>query len=318
MSEISPARQSAASAARPADQPPAPTPPGGRPPVPQRRSSWSALLRFGLLGGVLLAVDGLSGPGPRQPLPATAANAAVAPALGISNPRDQEILFREALRDRLHWHDPVVRQRLVRNLRFLGLGDERQSPARLVQQAIALGLHEHDPIIRRRLLMLEERRILQRHGLRPLHLPPETPAPSWTPERLDLHHVFLAPDPDGSLPRQRAQALLEELSARQPETQPPLVGDPFPGGGHRPGQDLRLLQRDFGPRLAEQVFSLPTGFWQGPLVSPYGLHLFLVTRRQPAEGAVSPPSPGPALSHQAHQVLADHLARLRPLYQSRP
>ena len=65
---------------------------------------------------------------------------------------DEELLFREALSRGLHRVDPVIRSRLIRNMRFAGLGGEAGGDAALFGEALELGLERSDPIVRRRLV----------------------------------------------------------------------------------------------------------------------------------------------------------------------
>ena len=64
---------------------------------------------------------------------------------------DEELLVREARA--LGWHrsDPVVRMRLVQNLRFVSPEDAEAEPDALLERAYALGMDETDVVVRRRL-----------------------------------------------------------------------------------------------------------------------------------------------------------------------
>lgn len=63
---------------------------------------------------------------------------------------DEEILFREALRMGLLRTDPVVRQRLVQNMRFLGISSRDEAAS--FRQALQLGMARSDLVVRRRLV----------------------------------------------------------------------------------------------------------------------------------------------------------------------
>ncbi|BCS32563.1 hypothetical protein TBR22_A17770 [Luteitalea sp. TBR-22] len=55
----------------------------------------------------------------------------------------------------------------------------------------------------------------------------------------------------------------------------------------------------FGARFAEAIRAVPVGQWQGPIESPYGAHLVLITGR--ADGREPP------LEHVRQAVLKDFL-----------
>ena len=80
---------------------------------------------------------------------------------------DREILFREGLELEIHRIDPIVRQRLIRNMQFLGLGDGR-SDEELYQDALRMELHLGDEVVKRRLIQVMEQLLLSR---RPPPLP---------------------------------------------------------------------------------------------------------------------------------------------------
>ncbi len=61
-----------------------------------------------------------------------------------------EILFREALRLKVHLTDDIVRQRLIKNMKFLNEAIESDELA--FDQAISINLHRHDLVVRRRLV----------------------------------------------------------------------------------------------------------------------------------------------------------------------
>lgn len=48
-------------------------------------------------------------------------------------------------------------------------------------------------------------------------------------------------------------------------------------------QSQVMAGREFGAAFAAQLFALAPGQWSAPLLSPYGLHLVLIERREPAQ-----------------------------------
>ena len=59
---------------------------------------------------------------------------------------DREVLYREALDLELHLFDPIVQQRLVRNMRFLKLDDGRDEEA-LLDDAMRMELYLGDEVV---------------------------------------------------------------------------------------------------------------------------------------------------------------------------
>jgi parvulin-like peptidyl-prolyl isomerase len=63
------------------------------------------------------------------------------------------------------------------------------------------------------------------------------------------------------------------------------------------GVDLERVGRDYGQAFAEALERLPTGSWQGPVTSAYGLHLVRIEQREPGRL--------PALEEVRFQVARD-------------
>jgi peptidyl-prolyl cis-trans isomerase C len=159
--------------------------------------------------------------------------------------RQEELLYREALRLGLDRGDPVVRQRLVQKMLFLAreLGGASAWPT----EADLLELHASEP-------------------------------EAWAEvEALRFEHVFGLP-----ANRARLEALRARLVA--PGAAPPheQLGDAFPLPRDVPltGRD-RLASR-YGRTFVEQVAALPLGQWSEPLQSVFGWHLVRLLERQPA------------------------------------
>lgn len=266
---------------------------------------WRApLLHFLLLGAALFAADGVwrRAPGEaaaaslRVPAaqitrleeesrrllgrPPTAAELAA----GVADWIDEELLFRRALD--LGWDrsDPVVQQRLLRNMRFLGEpGDEEQ----LLQRAYALGMERHDLVVRRRLV---ERAKLAVTG--PARA--TEPAPGELeallreqgerfrlPSRVRASQVFLSRDRRGDRLRADAGELLAELVAnRVSPARAARYGDPSLLPNELPLWPEPTLAARFGDGFARDLLAVEPGSWQGPVESSYGLHLVWVHERE--------------------------------------
>jgi hypothetical protein len=163
----------------------------------------------------------------------------------ISAHVDDELLLREARA--LGWHrsDPVVRMRLVQNLRFLSPEGAEPEPEELLERAYALGMDRSDVVVRRRLV--ERMRLAIAAAAAP------------------------APPPD---------AELEAILAHEPE-QAALRGDPFLWPARLPLSSERALAARLGPGFAAAAVRLEPERWSGPIASSYGLHLVWVHRRLP-------------------------------------
>lgn len=201
---------------------------------------------------------------------------------------DREILYREALELDLYRVDPIVQQRLVRNMRFLKL-DEGRDEAALLADALRMELHLGDEVVKRRLVQLMEQILLARN-------PPAPPTEAdlqaafearrqelRRPPRYSLYQVFLA--------RERA-AEADTLLARFREeglapTQALEFSSPFLAGYHFESRSPEELARQFGAAFVlnlEQAAPEP-GAWAGPVASTYGTHLVWVEERMPAREA---------------------------------
>lgn len=200
----------------------------------------------------------------------------------------EELLYREALALGLDRGDAAVRRRVVQKMRFLA-EDEGRSPEELYHEGKALGLDREDIVIRR--LLAEKMRLLAALPARRAPIG-EAELRAYlsrhrslyrTPPRLSLTHVFLSRDRRGRRLERDARALLERLRARgvRPE-QAASYGDPFPLDRRPRARTRQQLGRMLGWDFADRVMGLPTGRWEGPVPSAFGLHLVWVEERLPA------------------------------------
>jgi hypothetical protein len=281
------------------------------------------LLHFFALGALLLAARTLL-PGTAEVIQVSAADISRlrsewigetrrVPAAGeleaqLRQYADEEILVREALRLGLDRSDPVVRSRLVLNMRFLqpqARGDE----AALFAQALALGMPRSDVLVRRRLVQAmheqlaagvsvaddEVREFMQRHPQRYAALP-----------RISFEQVFVSSDRH----RERLEAAASEVGA-QLQSGAPAAGEPFLLGSRFEGVSESDITRAFGADFARAAMAAPAGQWQGPLRSPYGLHF---VRTQPAPAPADLPETQAraaryALLHEREQQAVDEALR---------
>ncbi len=188
-----------------------------------------------------------------------------------------ELLLREARRRGLARRDPVVRARLLENMRFLS---GEADPDVLYAEALALGLDRSDLVVRRRLIQRMRHRLEQQaRAVEPdeaeLRAHYAGSREQFRAEPVArLSHVFFDPARRGA----RAEAdARSALAAGEPGR-----GDPFLAPRDLPWLARRGLATWFGEVFAGSVFELPVGAWSGPLASAHGLHLVRVHERRPA------------------------------------
>lgn len=313
------------------------------------------VLHFVLLGGVLFTIaHGSSGwrraqAQTRAPLTISAAaiegerlafiaRAGRAPAaaemMGLAETlADDELLWREAAALHLDRDDPVVRRRLVRNLRFLrgvdGEGDGgNAADGDLYAEALSLGLDRTDEVVRRRLI--ERLRLRIQQQVRALE-PTDTEIDAYVarnrerfvePERVGLTQIFLSRERRG----QRLAADTQELLVRlETESISPgkavRFGDPCLTPARLPPQSRRSLLRRFGAEFAERVLRQAPGGWAGPVPSAYGLHLVwvheAVPSRLPSSESVRASARELLLAEREDAALKEALQRLRARYEIR-
>jgi peptidyl-prolyl cis-trans isomerase C len=103
------------------------------------------------------------------------------------------------------------------------------------------------------------------------------------PAKVSFIHVYFSTDKRGAGAEVEAKQALERLVADNPDLGGLTgYGDRFMLKDHYVGQDQRQLRATFGETFAQQVVTLASGTWQGPVASAYGLHLVKVYDRQEA------------------------------------
>lgn len=189
-----------------------------------------------------------------------------------------ELLFREALNRRLHLLDPVIDQRIVRNMRFLS-PESLLDNATLVEQGRELNMHLTDEVIRRRLLQVMTQLIISAAGLtEPSDVALEAAFKAGTgdfrePARVSFSHVFLGEvSPLAGttvLERVKAEALLPPEAIR--------LGKAFLSGFHFTNLSWMevnsRLGREFVAALQGTISDQTLNTWVGPIASVYGQHL---------------------------------------------
>lgn len=179
----------------------------------------------------------------------------------------------------LHEVDPVVRQRLVQNMRFLET-DPDIPESELVRRAFEIGMEKSDPVIRRRLI--DRVQALLRAGVRTREPEEEIlrsyyrdNADRWrSPALFDLTHVYLSRDKRGSATRSDAAVLFRVLVDENLSPEVGILrGDPFLSGHRLQGATRARIVARLGPDFAASVDGARTKRWLGPIDSAFGSHL---------------------------------------------
>ncbi len=227
-------------------------------------------------------------------------------ALLLQQHIDEKILLEEAFARRWNHTDPIVRQRLLRNLRFID-GPPDATDEALLQEARDLGLDRSDLVVQRRLIDRMRRtlaaqvyaeepgdELLESYLL-------ENAERFRNPARVSLSHVFLSRDLRGEHLAEDAEALLNRLrEGSVPPEEATALGDPFLIAAKLPLSTRTRLRAQLGPDFAEAAFLAALARWSGPADSAYGAHLLWIYDREESE-------PG-ALSDHRDRVRAAYLA----------
>ena len=239
---------------------------------------------------------------------------------------DAELLYREARRLRLDLQDRSIHMRLVQKMRAVS-ADPAQGEEALYREAVRLGLDD-DLVIKR--VLRQKMRLLLQQDPHPAPLREQDIRDHITrhrdrfmrPEMVTFSHVFLSARVRGEHLEEEAEALLTQL--RSQSTPPEAVGDlsdPFPLGLQLRAQSRSGITRYFGADFAEQIFSLQPWTWDGPVASPFGLHLVWVQEKVPEQmpplDTVWQQVASEILQERAEERFTSGLRRLRSLYDIR-
>jgi hypothetical protein len=173
------------------------------------------------------------------------------------------------------------------------------------REALSMGLDQNDLLIRRRMrqkmeFILEDltsesepndqvlMAFLQQH-------PDEFRQEPWA----SFRQVYLNPDNHLNLEADAGKILADLRAGAKPET----LGDPTLIGYEFKSAHQSVIARSFGNTFAQEIVELEPGDWMGPLYSPLGGHLVLVTDRR--KGRL------PALAEIRSEVEREYLAQRR-------
>jgi parvulin-like peptidyl-prolyl isomerase len=157
----------------------------------------------------------------------------------------EEIYVREAMRLGIDKDDTVIRRRLRMKMEFLNDAEAEVAPASDAYLSAYLAAH---------------------------------PDKFQKAPRIAFEQVYLDASKRGAAAEADAAALLAAL--RKDDTLTARAGDPTLLPPSMPLLERQGIAQQFGDDFAAAVVALPTGGWQGPIASGYGLHVVKVTQQE--------------------------------------
>ena len=152
----------------------------------------------------------------------------------------------------------------------------------LYREALALGLDENDDEVRRRLIEkmqyltqdLADPEPQSEAELRAFY--DTSPERFLVPELVSFEQVFFSPSARGAALQTDAAAALEALRGG---ADPQTVGDRTPLRERYDAAPREQVAVLFGDALAQALFTMAPGEWQGPYESDFGIHLVRLDAR---------------------------------------
>lgn len=157
----------------------------------------------------------------------------------------------------------------------------------LYREALAMGLEKDDTIIRRRLAQ-KMRFLIQ--DITDQNQPKEAELNVFfkksqeqfrSPARISFTHIYFNQDQRENTALKDAGEVLVRLQSSNPERAPEL-GDPFMLNHAYAEITQQETAKLFGKTFAEELFTLASGSWQGPIRSGYGIHLVRLVDHTPS------------------------------------
>jgi hypothetical protein len=170
-----------------------------------------------------------------------------------------------------------------------GLIDSMIREEILYREAVAMGLDEKDTVVRRRLAQKME---FLFKDLADMAQPTDEQLTDYfsnnqvryrIPANITFTHIFFSTDKRSKNTQSDAQEILENIQQDKTTLQEALsFGDPFMQGLAFTDQPTDQITRVFGNNFSENIKTLETGKWQGPIESSYGWHLVYIDKLIPA------------------------------------
>lgn len=202
---------------------------------------------------------------------------------------DRDMLLQRAVELGLHRTDGLVYQRLIRDMKFLKIGEGKSDKA-LFESALQMKLHLDDEVVRRRLIQVMEQQLLADN-------PPPRPTDAQVraefdnrtnglrePPRYSFEHVYFRAEQEPEARAAIARITNENLNLGGARS----LGSPFIEGhklsDQRPEQLARTFGQEFVRNLADaaEQRAPQAGHWFGPIRSAFGLHYLWMNAFEPA------------------------------------
>ena len=183
------------------------------------------------------------------------------------------------------WETQAQRKPTAEELQVLI--DERVDEEVLAREAVRLGLDREDVIVRRR---LAQKMAFVSDDLAIVAEPSEAELREYfaahresytTPDLYALRHVYFNPDRHTAVDADAQRALRRLARGANPDE----VGDPFMLPRELADVSRGDILRDFGSVFADAVTGSAPGTWNGPVRSPFGVHLVKLESHTPRSAA---------------------------------
>lgn len=240
----------------------------------------------------------------------------------VSAELDRDMLFQRAIELDLHLYDSVVYQRLLLNMSFLKLAEDKTDEEKY-ELALEMRLHLGDEVVKRRLIQVMEQLML---GFNPPLSPTEAELAAEfetrreelrRPPRYSIEHIYFNAERQNE-----AEAAVATIAEQQLDASQALeLSSPFLPGYRFSRQSPDQLARQFGSEFVDnlQAANPQPGTWVGPIRSTYGLHYVWVSEVEPERDATLEEVKEQLLrdleSRASAEALQDSIATLREQYE---
>lgn len=198
---------------------------------------------------------------------------------------NNRIVISKAEIDRLIAVWEKKRQRLPTKNELQGMIEQQIREEVMYREALAMGLDKNDGVVRRRLAQKVE---FISADLATLAKPTEIELADYLetnskifelPTRIDFVQIYINPEKHTENIQDYAKRLLIELAQPALNSDITKFGDSLMIDQHHQLMSEYDVSRLFGKGFASELFSLPVGSWQGPVISGYGYHLVRVDNK---------------------------------------
>jgi len=189
----------------------------------------------------------------------------------LQNHLNEEVLYREALRQGLDRGDVIVRRRLIQKMEFVteALAAAMLTPPTDAELTAYLAAHP------------DSFRTVPRFSLQQVFV--RSSAADAAPPNQGMMEGNGKKGLQENSSFQRAEALRLQLQAG---ADPTHIGDPLLQSPQLTLQSQSELARSFGSEFASAVVALPLQTWSAPIPSSFGVHVVQVTQREEGRPAL--------------------------------